>query len=104
MLGRFRSAIYNAIGTIDAEPGAPVVAGGGPGYVSSDGGRAGKVRLWVSFPRDAPPVSSYFSVPFLVNKIMNAISLVVWRWRRNTKYQPSQICIPKTYFPSTLHG
>ena len=43
MLGRFRSAIYNAIGTIDVEPGTPVVAGGvaGPG----DAGRGGKVRL-----------------------------------------------------------
>ena len=41
MLGRFRSAIYSAIGTIEVEPGTPV-----PGAVGSgDNGRIGKVSL-----------------------------------------------------------
>ena len=42
MLGRFRSAIYNAIGTIDVEPGTPVV-GGAP--ETRDVGRSGKVNV-----------------------------------------------------------
>ena len=45
MLGRFRSAIYNAIGTVEVEPGTPVVAGGGESQISDRGGRVGKVTL-----------------------------------------------------------
>ena len=41
MLGRFRSAIYSAIGTIEVEPGTPV-----PGVAGSgDNVRIGKVSL-----------------------------------------------------------
>ena len=46
MLGRFRSAIYSAIGTVEVEPGTPVVAGGGgESQISDRGGRIGKVTL-----------------------------------------------------------
>ena len=46
MLGRFRSAIYSAIGTVEVEPGTPVVAGGGgESQISDRSGRVGKVTL-----------------------------------------------------------
>ena len=48
MLGRFRSAIYSAIGTIEVEPGTPV-----PGAVGSgDNGRIGKVSLKLLYDKD----------------------------------------------------
>ena len=51
MLGRFRSAIYSAIGTIEVEPGTPV-----PGVAGSgDNVRIGKVSLKLLYDIDYYP-------------------------------------------------
>ena len=70
MLGRFRSAIYSAIGTIEVEPGTPV-----PGAVGSgDNGRIGKVSLKLLYDIDYYPLESCN-----INKLQNPfIYFLVW--------------------------
>ena len=96
MLGRFRSAIYSAIGT-EIEPGTPAVPGGVSS--SADVGRVGKVgKILINvnhlFIRNIAPLV-----------ISSILYILVWskRPRWYFKRQQSKICLPKTSFSATIH-
>ena len=101
MLGRFRSAIYSAIGT-EIEPGTPAVPGGVSS--SADVGRVGKVGKDIDKCKSF--IRKYRGSAWEPKKVISSILyILVWskRPRWYFKRQQSKICLPKTSFSATIH-